>query len=382
MLIANIAVSQIYTKMEFLGICGLFDRMNFFVRLIVFEITTTTQKGRIMFKKLYSALMILCTGSLIAGSHAAPGSFGFTGEYIFFRPSFDDNYFVVKSPDGVTTQTFPDGKKYRNDFDFKSGFRIAADYAFCDCDRDLSIDYVWLRSKHSRTITSTPGTNVLSSTVGTPSFSALYNAFTGTAHAHNTQLYERVDPLYSQSIFNCCGLDVRLVAGLEYAHLGLQEHYTYTTVTPAIGHVNKKSKTWGIGPQVGFDMEYDLWQCNSSCLPGTLTLNVCTTGSIITGTTRFSQLVTSTVGGTTSTELSVSDELTWRMIPAFHTRLGLNYATCFCGWGTDLEIGYEFSTYLRGLAREHFTGTGNDFAQTNYYNYDLQGLYVSASVGF
>lgn len=339
-----------------------------------------------MLKLLYSALMILLTSSLMANSHPEPGKFSLTGEFLFMRPSFDDTYFVVRSPDGVLTQTFPQGEKLQNDFHFNSGFRIAFDYALCDCVRSLSVDYVWLKCGKHLIVNNNVGVNTLSATVGIPAFDADFTNFNGSANSHNHTFYQRIDPLFCQSLYECCGLKIRALAGLEYAYLYLHEDYDYAVdlLGGNIGSVEKNSRTWGIGPQLGFDFEYEL--CNGEgccCLPGILTFNLCTTGSILTGKTGFEQSASGVIATVPTTFLDVSDERSWRILPAFHTRFGFNYATkLFNYWCADIAVGYEFSSYIRGLARETFSSSTSDFAHSEYYNYDLQGVYVTLSVNF
>lgn len=329
-----------------------------------------------MLKFLCSALVVLSAGSLFAINHPAPGNWGVTGEYLYLLPTVDDTYFVTKSP---SSTTFPNGRRENNDCKFYSGYRVTGVYTFCDCncDREAVVSYAHLAGSQGKNVSG----NFLWATRGRADFTSSFENYSGTADSRLGFNYERLDALYAQRIYNCCGLDVRLDFGLEYALLRLKERCTFAGGQNT-GTIREKCRTWGIGPQFGFDVNYELCkfdECDCSWLPGTLSLNVLTSGSILAGQTGTD--VNNVLNN--ATILDVSDQKSCRVIPALHTRVGVNYDTCICGWKTDLEVGYEFSSYYRGLARQVYADDVADgHTTTSYYNYDVQGLYVSASVSF
>lgn len=322
-----------------------------------------------MLKFLCSALVILGSGALFATIHPSPGGWGITGEYLYLMPTVDDTYFVISSPE---TTTFPNGKRINNEFNFDSGYRVGGVYAFCECDREISVAYSYLSNKRNKTVTG----DFLWATLGNPDFASSFENYTGTAHSHLNLRYERLDALFAQKVYDCCDLSLRLQFGLEYAQLKLHENHTYESTV--IGTTSQNSKAWGVGPQLGVEVDYQICQFYD-CMPGILSFNVISSGSILAGETKTS--VTNVLTG--ATILDVSDRKGCRVIPAFHTRFGFNYATCLCGYGMNIEVGYEFNSYYRGLARTVFPDDVADgLCTTQYYNYDVQGLYVSASVSF
>lgn len=315
-------------------------------------------------------LMTLSLGSLFANSHPAPGEWELSADYLFLKPTFDDTYFVIKSPQ---TTTFPNGRRENNDFDFESGFRVGAKYALCDCASEAEISYTWLGASEKKVVSG----DFLWGTIGRADFASAFENYTGSAGSKLHLLYQRLDALYSQEIYNCCGLDFYLQFGLETAYLRLNEQYEYLNVT-TLGEIDQRSKTWGVGPQLGIALDYELCEC-TCFLPGTLSLNVVSSGSILASETSTNER--NILAGTSL--LNVSDRNTWRTIPAFHSRVGLNYDVPYSCFDINFEIGYEFSSYLRALSRVSFPDDVADgLASTNYYNFDVQGLYVSASVRF
>lgn len=332
----------------------------------------STPKGQIMLKFLCSALVVFSTGSLCANIHPAPGSFGVTGEYLYLLPTFDDTYFVTKSG---ATSTFPTGERHHNDFNFNSGYRITGVYAFCGCEcpRELIVSWAQLDAKQSKTVSG----SFLWGTLGRADFASSFENYAGTAKSTLKADYDRLDGFFSQQVYNCCDLDIRLLGGFEYADLQLKEKYTYVN-GQTVGTIHQKAKTWGIGPELGASFNYQICQF-TDCLPGTLSLNVVTTGSLLVSESKTKD--NNVLAG--ADVLSVHDEKTWRVVPALHTRVGLNYDTCVCAYDTSVEVGYEFNSYYRGQARTVYPDDVADgLCQTQYYNFDVQGMYVAVSVGF
>lgn len=324
---------------------------------------------------LFTFLLLLCTGSSYAYLHPCPGQWGVEAEFLYLLTSIDDTYFVIDSP---TSSTAPAGKRKNNDFGFQPGFRVGGVYAFCDCDREFRASYTRLRSTTREEVFG----NFLWATVGAGAFTAEFENYTGTATSDNDLLYQRVDGFFTQKVWDCCNLDLYLYGGFEYAYIRVREDLEYrrTVVVEELplGEVNQKSKVWGIGPQFGLEFDYDI--CSISwCYPGTLSLRGQTTGSILVSKTLAKASNDTTAGSA----LDVDDNRTWRIVPAWHARLGLNYATCFSCFGASLEIGYEFNTYIRAVNWQAFPDvTANGLCYTAYKNFDAHGLYVNVGVTF
>jgi len=323
--------------------------------------------------QLCATLLAVGAGSLFADSHPSPGSWEITGEFLYMMPTLDDTYFVIESD--VTT-TSPNGTRLNNDFNFKPGFRVGGAYSLCECDADFSASYTYLKAKQNKTVSG----DFLWATVGSADLVSGFENYAGTASSRLNLLYERVDASYDQLAFKCCGTDVYVKLGLEAAFLKLNENYAYqTNATSSIAStVHQSSRSWGVGPQIGFEFDYALFS-GSSCSPGTLSLNVLSTGSLLVGESHTT--TQNTVAGVAT--VNIKDKKTTRIVPALHARVGLNYETTISCLDTAFGLGYEFSSYLRGLSRSEF---GDDVADglcsTNYYNFDVQGLYINATVAF
>ena len=319
-----------------------------------------------MLKKfnLFALLMTLCAGSLVADFDPSQGQWKFQAEWLYMLPSFDDTYFVI---DSDTSTTFPNGTRKNNDFKFHNGYRIGGSYTLCECAAQIDLFYAHLSNKQNRTVTG----DFLWATLGRPDFASSFENYTGSAHSHLKNTYNRIDAFYSQQVFDCCGLGIGVQFGLEVADLKLNENYTYASRT-TLGTISSHSHACGLGPQLGFVFNYELF-------PQMLGLRVSTTGSFLAAHCKSS--ASNVLNGVTT--LDVNDNKTWRVIPAFHTRIGLNYALEISCYKADIEFGYEFNSYLRGRSAIHFVDDVADgLCETYYTNYDVKGIYLAASMRF
>lgn len=328
-----------------------------------------------MLKKLYlsALLMTAAAGSLAANFAGTDGNFRVTGEYLYLMPSIDDTYFVIDSPE---TTTFPNGKRKNNDFDFHSGFRVGVGYS-CDDNSELSVSYARLSFNQSKTVTG----DFLWATLGRADFTSSFENYTGTASSKHDYTYQRLDALYGQKLFDCSNFSFGVAFGLEAAELRLTDNFTYVSAAEggSIGTVHQHSRTRGIGPELGFGLDYLLYKGDACSCPGSLSFRASTSGSLLAADTKSDAnnvLDTATI-------LDVSESKSWRVIPALHARVGLNYDFGFSCLDASLGIGYEFTSYIRGLSRVAYPDDVADGLSYNQYdNFDLQGLYVSGSVRF
>lgn len=290
-------------------------------------------------------------------------------EFLYFVPTIDDTHFVTTSAAGTIA---PIGSRRDNDLFFKPGFRVGIAADFCD-GLAANISYTWLQAHQGKHI-SGPSLSALQGSAG---FATTFNNYNGSSASHLNTLYERVDALFSQDIWCRCGWNVNMQLGFEYAYLRLREHYAYQSAI-SLGRVSQLTRTFGFGPEAGFAFAYDLGDL--PWLGGMVILDGFSSASLLSGQTRDSNL--ETIDGVTT--LSVDDRRAWRMIPALHARFGISYIRSICNCNTVFSVGYELNTYIRGISRILYPVNSPTARQsfTDYYNFDVQGLYISASCAF
>ena len=315
---------------------------------------------------LFSFLVWLCCGTATAASDFLWSRGVVSAEYLFLKPSVDDPYFVIS---GVANgDNVPNGKKIKNDFGFHSGWRLRGRYHFCDSCFSFDGSYLQLNAQDRKTVQG----SALWGTSGPPFLLNTVQNEPGTASSENTLFYQRVDTLFSQSV-NLSSFAFTFFEGVELAHLSLQQKTDFALVAVA-GEVNNRSRVWGVGPQFGVEGEYELFW--SAC--GVTRLKGVATGSLLVASSKQNVKVTQS-----SVSWSVQDEAVWRMIPAVHARLGVDYTTCICRMPAAIEIGCQFDFYHKALGKEVFTdSTARGAAFVDYLDVSLQGFYASLSIGF
>lgn len=329
--------------------------------------------------KLSMALIaILSIGTIFAANHPMPNTWGFTGEYLFLKPIIDDTGFVIVEPTGILTGQAL-GNIIDNDFDFKSGYSAGLAYGLCECG-ELQAKYTRISSKQSKTVTGP----ILGGTRGSALFLVgNFEQFNGSASSNLRLLHERLEIYYAQSALDCCGIDLYLRFGIEGAFLRLHEEAIYNSIiTPTSflnGVVNEQSRTWGVGPQIGFEIDYCLFG-SLETLRKTLSLNFQTSGSLLVGQNRIRHRDFTDVFGVYTDVTRTPNTM---LIPALHSRVGLKYEGCFFSYADfSLEVGYEFNSYFKGLSRITFPSGIPNKNFMSIYNFDLQGLYASAMLTF
>ncbi|MCB1114034.1 MAG: hypothetical protein KDK62_04695 [Chlamydiia bacterium] len=354
--------------------------------------------------KHWISWMIAITGSV--GSLSADNCFSdcannfeFTGEYLHFKPSLDDNYFVIKASN--PEEQFNNGSRKTANFGYHGGFRLGLAYNVPCSPRKISAWYTQLKCSAGNSIegtglSATAGPAVLdgSTFFGNENF---FNNYEGSAKVHIKNSYQRGDVLISQSVYDCEGLRFDILAGVEMAKVKNRRDFEYRnegddTPLQRYGIYTDISRTSGVGPQVGLELTYDLMKGNCD-LSGDLTLKVRASGSLLASSSENIERSYS-IPILDSTEddqfyLNFSNERTWRAVTALHGRVGLNYAiNCGCLNG-NFEIGYEVSNYLRMIYWTSFPDVDDSddievssLSSNRYSSFGLQGLYLSMTLDF
>lgn len=307
-------------------------------------------------------------------SQPCPDRWRYSGDFLYLLPTLDDTYYVIDS--GFLLTTFPNGERKNNDIGFSPAFRVGAEYAFCDTHRELQAFFSHLTVRQERTVAGSH----LWATVGRADLVSSFESYGGSATSILNLLYQHLDVNFSQQILNSYGMYFYIQPGMEYAYLRLDEDYAYQITGSSLGTVDQKSRAWGVGPQIGLGLDYNFYQGSLTCkTTHAFSITSLFSGSILMGrakTDNFQTLAGATV-------VNVTDEHTWRTLPAFHARVGLNYLIHGSRCSGSLGVGYEFNSYVRALSRVAFPDDVADgFCTTNYYNFDIQGLYVSAALSF
>ena len=311
----------------------------------------------------------------------APEAFRASVGFIYLMPTVDDTYFVTSAP---ISATYPNGTRENNNFSFAPGFRLGFETALCRNQRKFDLSYTYLNASQSKSVS---GEHLWATRGGFFLDETLTN-FLGSASSDSNLLYQQAEIVFSQQALDIYGLYFHLQPGFEGAYLRLNEKFQYIVSGSLSGNVHQKSASWGFGPKLAFQLDYNVFEGSGTCgntSPSCMTHAVAVVTNF--GAALLSgQIKTDTKAiapSSSTTYYSVTDKHGWRVIPALHGRVGLNYTVHCATYGGTLEMGYEFDSYIRGVARtEGADGPEAGYCITNFDNFDLQGLYLSAAMLF
>jgi hypothetical protein len=202
--------------------------------------------------------------------------------------------------------------------------------------------------------------------------------YAGSASAEIDAQYQRIDLHVSQP-WQLSGVDLGLQFGLEWADFRVGEDYVYVdTGAGRVGKVTAASRSWGIGPELGIELDYEIWEPWE--IPGALSAGAQTSIGLLlseTHTRANSVLIAAPV-------FAVRDDETSRVLTAIHARVGVGYQVPLADRiAATVGVGYQIDTYLRGLTRIEFVDdVGRGLVSTDYYDFDLQGVYATFGVVF
>lgn len=319
------------------------------------------------------------TCTVLGGSHPADGEWSATGSCLYFKPYFDNAFFVVSS-DNLTG--ILNGVDKKNNFEYAPGYRIGLSYAFCGCDREVGVTYSNLDCEHHRTVNG----NNLFPTIGIERYTLVMANYKGFATSKLGLEYDRTDALLYQRFYDCNNLRLRAVLGFEYANIRADQKIQYVPEDLANNFYTSKVKTdskfWGVGPEVGIDADYELCRFYR-VVPGALSLNFVSTASLLLGQSRDSVKISYTDETNTTNTFDVSQKKTTRVIPAIHANLNINYNFTFCGCNALISAGYEYNTYPRAcqqVVNDSYFGSG--LLSNQYNTVDMQGFVGTFSLRY
>ena len=307
-----------------------------------------------------------------AAAEPRPGTPRMIAQLLFIRPTLDDTAFVLSSP--VST-TFPNGHRESNEFEHEPAFRIGAGYTVAESGRSVELSYSRLSANADETVRG----DFLWATVGHPNFATSFEDYTGSASASIDADYQQID-LHVTQPWQVSGIELGLLFGLEWADFRVGERYRFVNDdTATTGVVSGASRSWGIGPEIGLSLGYEI--CRECGIPG---------GAFsLSAGSSLSLLLTDTHTRASSVAsgaplVSIHDEETSRVITAIHASAGFAYAMPVTERiSASAGVGYQIDSYLDGLTRAAFVDdVGQSLSSTRDYDFDLQGIYLSVGAVF
>ncbi len=331
---------------------------------------------------LIAGVSLLMSGALTASIRPCPGQFSFTVEWTYLEPIVDNPYYVIKDQDFDDVDEFL-GQRIANDMNYDSGFRIEALYAFCNCACPTDLRLAWTHLDADHSVRKRTRDDDLFPTRGHPDCLEDDLDFASSSICFD---FDRVEGVFGLHVLDCGCLNLVLEVGLQYANFEYDTKIRYSDFAyDDFYRVVQDSSYWGIGPQFGFDFNYYI------C--GNLSLNATVNWALLVGEndTKFIHFK-SGEEQITIRDICVAakNDSIWRIVPATHMRTGLNYGFgCGC-WDANIEVGYQFYSYVRALDHIEFVEsekTKDAPGQVGrsldiYSNADMHGPYLAFTFNF
>ena len=329
-----------------------------------------------------SIATIIGSGPLFAEGNFLGGTLRVTGEYLYLKPTVENNYFVqVSDETAVSNQVV--GREVQDQFSYSSGFRAEIGYQLCN-KGEVSLGYSHLTSSTSKTVEG----EFLSTMLGDDRLGIDYAYYNGTATNYMDVRFKNWGAYYTLDLCSQACCDFSLVLGLEYADIKFNQTALYVDSTDeenATGRVAYTSKTRGLGPMGGFKMSCPLVSFGPDCC------HVLQFKGSASGTLYVSRNIGhSTVdildsNGVIDEQLvDLKRERSSDLMPALNARVGLGYDFSFKCIDASFEVGYQLASYYQAVVRTHFPqdNGASFFSMRKYSNFNLQGLYSSGTLKF
>lgn len=307
--------------------------------------------------------------------------FAIQEEVIYFQPLFDNSFIPNPNVNGPFPFTVgAPGARKKNKFDYASGYRFAAFY-FPNCKswvQEVSLRFTYLPAQHSRKMTSHSSLFIGSeSSTTVDAVHDLIDILNVLAADHQLDYYAG-DLSIHCPIANQCAFSFSVQPGLHYALMNYENRVHFTAKHDAIfrrASLKERSQTWGIGPQLGFKLNYRLG--NRLSIKGLVNGGLL----IARSTVHFrAHATSSTISFPTFHE---QNDPLWRVLPFWEGCAALHFSFCVNGYVVGIEAGYEYLSYPDFISRirshhEDLPTVVNDL----YSNVAFQGPYVALTLGF
>lgn len=326
--------------------------------------------------------------SLFGNVHPQPGQIAIRGEWIYFKPLLDTNYFVIKGESGFSDPTH--GSRINNNLQYSSGYRVEGIYGFCNSCSDIRFRWTQLNTSHTKSYSATFTDETLfyptegAARLGIPAIAI------GSVDSKIKFRYKAADLLFTHRLYRCCPIEFFAQVGLEYAQFKvnktINEHVFIPEIAPAqteaFDFIKNNAYFSGVGPVVGFNFQYAFSNC---CIPACLQ-SLCFVTDVIGGLLVSDSHVnfsSNLIENEVPTSSDVKDKNLTRIVPMFDIRLALNYQHWFRCFGLNIEAGYEFLTYLRPISILRFDNPDFVGYSTNQFSdIGMYGPFLALSVIF
>ncbi len=321
-------------------------------------------------KKFFTILLLFCGTILKADCCDDRGYFQFSGEWLYFIPSFDQSEYIVKG--GVGSDSTGLTERLGVDQSFASGYRLEGVYLLCNRQNAFAFRYTQFHDVPKSSVGSSA--NDLLPIIGIPGLISNQGA-SGNALFQRDYNYYSIEGLYRLCCLEACCTQTKLLIGVEYNHLHIKEEGRFPGQTNFV--VDNDMQAFQLGPEFALEACWDFSDC--------LSLLGRAQGSIF-STWNRSKLTSSSQNAVL---LIKNKPNFWHVTPAWGARLGLSadhlitLPRCWGACGFHIEAGYEWYLAMDAVDRIYFVdSSASGFSLNEWSNFTLQGPYVRINLSF
>lgn len=275
---------------------------------------------------------------------------------------------------GISTDVVDDASRFtssleRPNFKYESGYRVFGNYASQDQLWNVCLSYTHVPSNASSSYSSNTFLSFANFNFNNfPLFSSFIGVSLNSLNSHWHSSVNYVDFDVSRSFSLCDKLELMPHVGLRVLWMKQNLHISGSSI-PEIGpglltfDSHLRSKFAGVGLEGGIKGSWEFY--NGFSLVGNVG------GSVL--YTHFRNKGELTAGTDGAEEFTADyKESNHRGIPTFDSFIGIQYASCFYGYMTNIHLGWE----------QHIIYQTNDYSFSSNGSTTLQGLTLGAAVAF
>lgn len=301
--------------------------------------------------------------------------------FIYWQATEDNLELGISNSTNANLAQGINGRFINMDFDFKPGFKVGIGGNFAHDNWDTRFEYTWFHNTNSKSSDADSGGNILA-TVGSP----LVVSHGGVYQSGNQHLNLKMDiidwtmgrwyyvgtKLVFHPTFGIRADWIRQNLSTEYTRTGT----AFTSISADTANVHQKTRSWGLGPEVGLDANWNVgW--------GFRFFGNAEADLLFTDYTKLSFSETHTIAP--GSPVSTSQGRVYTVKPHFDLELGLGWGTYLdCNnWYMDFAVGYDFQVFFDQNMFRHFN---DDVMVANSLlpngNLYLQGLTATFRLDF
>lgn len=318
--------------------------------------------------------------------------FTLTGGFTYLEPSMNGLDYLatstyVNSPGNrnISTQT------YQIDPDFDFGYFLGFGYQISDR-YDIQASWSLLNTENKDSTSLIVGDNgVLAQASSGTTVTVLQEDDSLSAASTENLDYQMADATLGQYHVITDNLNARLFAGIYYAKIHSEVTNNYeifrTPDTLLLGDETYDSEFWGVGPEVGFDLEYTIYE--GFDVVGHFA------AAFLVGELETETLSAYERASTTDVFIDGQTQSETRIVPALNSKLGLSYNRPMSDnkYRFGIEAGYQVAYYFNAVDQMQediseainaapITPSRPIVVRHNYSDVGFMGPYLNLSASF